>query len=500
VTRARETQLSDRDRRGPIVRTAAALLSVQGMTWLSSLVSLLIVPRYLGADRLGIFAVAGTLATIATLVAGWGTGNQIVKAVAREPARAASVVLHAIALRLAIWSVFALLTAVALVTVVHDGTSRAVVVLMLGSAALGLIGNAAGAGLRGNQTIGRLAIIGAFIGVASQGATIFVLVSGGGLIALGLLGMGFAVVSTSLAVVLFWRKLGRRVAWSRPVLVSIASGGFAFLAWEVAMQTYGTIDYILLAALTDAKTVGDYAFALRLAGIPIFAATIVTSSIYPALAAASLTDRPFFKRLLTEGTHVVIAVSLPMAAGLIVLAPQLARLIGGGSQFDSSVPLLIILSLQIPLVAVDTVLGTGLYALDRQKRLALVGWCAAVLNPLFNLAAIPLTVHWFGNGAIGAAVMTAVTECFVGAWIWSMLGSSLGHARIVGTAARSLTGCAVMAVAVLVAEPHVGTILSIPLGAGVYGVSALALGLFSVADVRQVRRAFTSREPELVQA
>ena len=35
---------------------------------------------------------------------------------------------------------------------------------------------------------------------------------------------------------------------------------------------------------------------------------------------------------------------------------------------------------------------------------------AAIFNPLLNLAAIPLTVQWFDNGAIGAATITVLTE------------------------------------------------------------------------------------------
>jgi len=496
LTPAESVPSATRDRTGAIVKTAAALLSVQGMTWLTSLVSLLVVPRYLGAGNLGIWATAGTLASIAALVASWGTANQLIKDIARQPEGAASLFVHVVALRLAIWSCFALLIAAVTVVMIDDFTIRVVIFLMLAGGAVGLIGSAASSALQGNQTIGVLSFIGAVLGAGSQAAIILVLMRGGGLIGLALVGTGAVSAVAVVSVVLFWRKLGRRVSLSKSAVIGVASGGVAFLAWDVALQTYASIDYVLLAALTDSKTVGEYAFALRLSAIPAFVATVVTASIYPALAAAAHSDRAFFKRVLTEGTRIVIVVSLPMATGLIVLAPQLTRLIGGGHQYDEAVPLLIILCIQIPLVAIDTVLGTGLFALDKQRRLAIVGWCAAVLNPAINLAAIPLTVHWFNNGAIGAAVITAATECFVGGWIWVTLGPRLEHRKTFSVIGRSLLACLVMGTVVYVAQPHTGVFAAIPLGAAIYGLLAHAFGLVSLSEAKRLRAALGRKDPE----
>jgi O-antigen/teichoic acid export membrane protein len=69
-----------------------------------------------------------------------------------------------------------------------------------------------------------------------------------------------------------------------------------------------------------------------------------------------------------------------------------------------------ILAFHIPIVAMDMVLAAGLQAKDRQKAWLIVGGIAAVFNPLVNLVAIPLTSHRFGDGAIGAAIVTVGTE------------------------------------------------------------------------------------------
>src|SRR6185503_1023777 len=96
-----------------MMRTIGALVSIQGITWTSSLVSVLVVPRFLGESRYGVLTTAWAVAGIVVLLASWGTTNQVVKQVAREPETARDFAAHTLALRLMIWVPLFLLTAVA---------------------------------------------------------------------------------------------------------------------------------------------------------------------------------------------------------------------------------------------------------------------------------------------------------------------------------------------------------------------------------------------------
>jgi O-antigen/teichoic acid export membrane protein len=481
------------DRSRPIMRTAFALLSVQGLTWAASLVGVLVVPRYLGAERLGVFATAGTVAGVVGIIAAFGTSNQLVKAVARDPSQTANLVVHAVAARLAVWAVFLALTLAVVLTFVDDPVARFVVLMTLVAALFGLVAGAAVAGLQGRQSLGQAAAAGSVIGLAAQAVVVATLVAGGGIVALTNVGVGAAAVSAVVTVALFWRRLSGRIEPSSRLAGRILLAGAPFLAWELGLQVYGTIDYLLLAALTDVRTVGAYAFAYRLASIPIFVTTVVTGAVYPALSTAAVSDRAYFRALVRDATRVVILLTIPMSVGLIVLAPDVARVIGGGRQFDNAVPLVAVLSLHIPVAGLDTVLGTALFALDRQRRLAAVAWVAAAINPLFNLAAIPLAVRWFDNGAIGAAVITVATECFMGVCVWIMLAEDLPHRRIASIAAQTLFATMIMAFAVRVALTVAGLGGAVITGGIVYSVCAFAMRLVTPQDARALRSAFAHR-------
>ena len=62
-----------------------------------------------------------------------------------------------------------------------------------------------------------------------------------------------------------------------------------------------------------------------------------------------------------------------------------------------------LLSLHIPIVGLDIVLGTVVVAAYWQRQWVTFSAVAAMFNPLANLLAIPLAIEWFDNGAIGAA-------------------------------------------------------------------------------------------------
>jgi hypothetical protein len=109
-----------------------------------------------------------------------------------------------------------------------------------------------------------------------------------------------------------------------------------------------------------------------------------------------------------------------------------------------------------------------------------------VLNPAANLVAIPYTQTEFGNGAIGAATVTALTEfllLFAGQYL--LPRGVLGVATLVG-ALRCLVAGLMMAVVVWLAR-DLSILLTVPIGGLVYAVCSLLLKTVSVGDVQRLR-------------
>lgn len=481
----------EQDRAGRIVRTGLALLSLQSITWASTLVSLLFVPRFLGASSLGAYTTIYTAASLINLGAAFGSSNEIVKSVARERSAAASIVANAVAIRLLLWAVASLLC-VAIAAVVGGALVLATSIILLGTG-FGLAGGALQSGLQGNQTMGRAATLAALIGAMTQMATIAALAMGAGLIGLAIVGLVSVFAVTLGFAWLFYRAVPRSVVFSKNLCRALVRSSLPFLANEAALAVYASVDFLLLAALTNSSTVGNYSLAYKLAGVPIFASTIVMSAIYPSLAESAGRDDAWFRRVVTSGTRLVLLVTLPMAAGLMAVAPEIVHVVGGGTEFKHAVPVLILLAMFVPAASVHTILGTSLFARDRQRTVAAIAWFSAILNPLLNLAAIPIAVHLWGNGAIGAAAVMAPTELISGFLVWRAVGDDVDRRALLTAGTRALAACVLMALVARLVVGRAGLFVAVPAGALTYALLCVQFRLISIRDVIKIGTAISPR-------
>jgi len=85
----------------------------------------------------------------------------------------------------------------------------------------------------------------------------------------------------------------------------------------------------------------------------------------------------------------------------------------GLREYASSVAVLQMLSPGLFLVYIDFVLVTALVALDRQRQWSVVALLAIPLSIGLNYLLIPLYQGQFGNGGIGSAMATNITELFI---------------------------------------------------------------------------------------
>jgi O-antigen/teichoic acid export membrane protein len=106
-------------------------------------------------------------------------------------------------------------------------------------------------------------------------------------------------------------------------------------------------------------------------------------------------------------------IGVPIAVGMVALARPIIGFLFGLREFEQSIILLQILSASLLLIYVDFVLNTVLISNDRQKRIVIVSLVATVINVTVNYYAIAYFQRTIGNGAIGAAITTAITELCV---------------------------------------------------------------------------------------
>jgi len=469
-----------------VTRGAVALLSTQPLTWGASLLTTVVVPRLLGADALGEVTIAMTIGTLAATAASLGISEYLVRRVAQNPRQ----VQRDAGIALMVQTVVAILTALGIVLVGPRFTSSLVDTRLLDLALITLIFTPAQTVLlssfRGRELHTQYAWFNAASVVAVAVLGVLVLVVGGSVVGYAAAG-GAAIALTTLA--------GWKLAGLRPTLpplggplirdsVEFIRGGFPFWTWNLTLSITGGIDRVILGIFVPASEVGWYAAAFRIIGIPLFIPTLIVTPLYPALS-RSLTEPDAIRRTITQTLRVVLLLMVPMTAGIIVVAPAIPGLFGWPDDFANAVPLMTVLSLQLPLMAVDMVLGAVLLALGRQGLWVSTGVLSAALKIGLNFLAIPIFETTFGNGAVGASVITISTELVMFAGAIILIPKHFLDVRVAWDALRiSIAGGAIVLVGTQLLP--IALPLAIIGGAVAYVIVVVAVRAFTPEDLQLI--------------
>jgi O-antigen/teichoic acid export membrane protein len=464
----------------------------QAATWAVSVAVLLVVPRHVGDEAFGQLAFAIVYISFFDLLATMGTNTFLVKTISRDTSSVGRYVANAIALKLS-------MTAVLIVAAIGLGlalgfpsiTMTLVAAYCIGLVFTGVNGTIAGAlgGLQLMSGPAKWNVVQAYIGGV---LSLFILLHTDSLVA-------YAVIFNLALFIPILPNLARlwpHMRGDRRVDISlwpqILRGGFPFFILAALLVVYGSIDIPLLNAMTSSQEVGWYALAYRWVGVPAFFAATVAIAIFPQLSAEGIEMTPSFVSLANRAINFTLFVATPAAIGTALIAQPFLSLLYKG-QFQEAVPLLRILALHIPIVGLDIILGSVVVAVDRQRQWVIISVAACFLNPLLNLIAIPQSQRIFGNGAVGAAAITVLTEVLLMFGAIMLRPEGVLDWPVVSNLLRIVLASLTMVPVVLA----LGTApLAVQVAAGIitYGVASLVLRTTSFDEIRRLTTGIASRQ------
>jgi O-antigen/teichoic acid export membrane protein len=487
-----EAHVSRSPTRGRIVQNALVLSVGQPINWVTAALLAVILPRYLGDENFGRVSLVYTLTSMIGLFVAFGTGTLLTKEVARNGRRSNQLVLNALMLRLPLGLMAIALSMLVVMQLGYDQLTTQLIVLGSIAMVLSVMGGVLGGALQGMQEMLPVMTVQAMTKVIALAALLllfFLDVGVAGIFISDMVAFGFSLCAL-LYVVRRRGLLGGRVdprTWP-----SLLTGGIPFLTWEAALLVYARVDILLLTSLTNYAVVGWYAAAYRLITIPGFIPSIVIGATFPALAQTGYHDRTIFVAIARRAFRVIALGTIPISIGCITLADQFVTLLGYPDEFMAAIPLVMILSIQIPFVGIDMVIGSCVYALDRQRPWAFAALAAAIFNLIANLALIPATQGLYGNGAIGASISTVVTEVVVmSIGLGILRGDVLGRTDLLFALRCVLAGGAM---ALVLWQLHgLPVPMVVTIGALVYFVVSLSIGTVTFDDIRALKSCMLTR-------
>jgi O-antigen/teichoic acid export membrane protein len=459
------------------------LLSVQPVTWAASLLTTMFMPRYLGASEIGQLTVLITVTGFLGTVLGLGLGTSLTRRVAADHGQASMEATAGLVLVLGLSAPVALVLAVILpqlLASVEDGMLLTVCLVgMVVATAQGILS----AVLIGQQRHARFAWVNGLSAATTSIASVAYLMAGGGLLGCLLIATAVAIVT----LVLGWRTAGlgfdRRGLHVRH-LADLAREGIAFLGLSIVGRLRIDGEVMLLAGFATQQAIGWWVAAHRVTGIPIFIPALLTTPLLPALSQC-VNDRVALNRVLRQTLILALVLTVPICAMILALAPVIPGLLGWHAEYAGTVPLMMVLSVQLPLVATGMVLGYGLVALGEERRWLVVTGLTTVLSVGLAVLAIPFFSDWLQNGAVGMAVVRVICESAMVTGALVLLPPGTVDRLTVSACGRTAIAGGVLAV-VAAWLADIWLPLAVLAGGLAYLLAVLALRVVSLDDLLEV--------------
>lgn len=310
------------------------------------------------------------------------------------------------------------------------------------------------------------------------------------LLVVSLGGGGFAYVITVALAYAATTLAMSRVIWSPPLapvdpvlLRTMLIYGAPISLSGLILALHSTIDRIALAAFAGPEVLGAYgATADLVRQCIVYPALSASLALAPIAVRALTAPREELEQKISEGFELLLALLLPAAVGLAIVAPSLAVVLFGPQFRETAMAVIPIVAFVWFFQCMSQQYVQLSFSLARKSHL--FAWHTSAGLAIGLVLMVPMVRAW---GAVGAATAMLLAEigCLIaGAWL-----TRFAHPMPwpVGRIARTMAAAAVMAAAALAVRAVAGTPGIVPLlmmvAAGVAAYAA-ALVAFDVLGAR----------------
>ena len=362
---------------------------------------MIIAGRFLGEVEFGKFMFALLLGGVFETLMDFGLHQVTVRAIARDPGRAPSLLRHTLTIKL-LWATAALALLIVTTNLLRSEPDVRAACYLIGGASIfrSYMLTIRGV-LQGLERFGWESVVVIADRALLLGLGFYALRSGGGLHGLT---VAF-VVARGLALVLAgivtqWRLGGLGLEYDREVWRDLHLTALPLGFFLIVLNLYQYADGVMLGYFrTDAET-GLYGAAFKVYEGLTYGAMAISTVLTPRLSALFVSDRTRHRRLSLAGIGGSALVGGIVALGGFVFALPLLT-IPFGSDFAGAAPPFRILCAGLPIVFGIWILHATAISVDRERLLLRTGLIGLVVNVGLNLYVIP---RYGVNGAAAATV------------------------------------------------------------------------------------------------
>jgi len=398
-----------------VVKNTSVMFGAQFVTWISSFILLLFLPRYLGTEDFGRLYLAISMSVMIGIIIDFGGHYLIPKEISRAKEKTPRILISYLGVRSILWVLCMVLLGLFSWLAGYPPIVN-LLILILGFEKLFEAGvQAIRSCFQGHEMMEFPSV-----GVIAQKIFISVLavvalLMGGNSVVIALIMVAGMLINLLIGLKFVPRIVSKLPKFDLSISVDFLKNSIPYFLWSVFAVIYYRIDAVMLSTMTNESVVGWYGGAYRFFDIVMFLPSIITTVLFPIFSKLSSVDvnpvqmrTPFQKSI-----KYMILAGIPMGLLFLGYSHNIIDLFYGLDEYGPSVVVLQIFSLGIIFVYIDFILGSAILASNKQRNWAAVGAFAIVINLGLNYLFIPYAQAMWDNGGIGAATSTLVTEIYI---------------------------------------------------------------------------------------
>lgn len=257
-----------------------------------------------------------------------------------------------------------------------------------------------------------------------------------------------------------------------------------FAMFAIFQRLYMYLDTVLLQFMAGERYVGLYQIAFKIVFALQFLPMAFIASVYPAFAAFWQGNKKQLPITFERALNYLMIISLPISAGVIVIADRLLLLFKP-EYADAVLPLRLIM-IALIFIFINFPIGSLLNACDRQKINTLNMGLALAISVIMNLILIPR------YQASGAAFTVIITNAFM--FIFGMIQVpkiiKLRPGKLIIKFLKTLTVTLAMVSVLLALKNSLNIFVLVMVGVVVYASGVMLIRVVTVEDIRSVRQSF----------
>ena len=359
--------------------------------------------RYLGKHGFGIFSYAASCAWLLIALSDLGTTTLMTREIARDRTQSRRLLPQVVGMRFGIGVILiAVAWGISYIAAPGPAAGRALRtmswLMILAPPAAYLILFRAAERMQHyalTQFIHRATVLGALLAAMALNAGIT------GVILAQLLGQLAVIIAVYILITRYYEPV--RVGFQFREWGALAMQAAPFMALSILWEIYSRIDQILIPYMDSVAGNGLYGVAMRAAFVFTVIPSAIGSAVYPYFSRRAVDSqeplrngaRTLYRILGALGLGAAVFVGVPAREWIVLIF---------GAEFAPARPALVVLMISMPLVFLQTIHLSTLYANDRQGQVLRFTLASIGLDVVLDLILIPRM------GFVGAAVATLATN------------------------------------------------------------------------------------------